>query len=53
MFDGGDIENAGGLYSAVLQTDPENAAAVASVLARFQGRHVFSFVRYGSDAPGT
>lgn len=31
MFDGGDIENAGGLYSAVLQADPENAAAVAGL----------------------
>ncbi|WP_075291680.1 thioredoxin [Pararhizobium arenae] len=31
LFESDDIENAGGLYSAVLHADPENAAAVAGL----------------------
>ena len=31
LFDSGDIENAGGLYSAVLQADTENATALAGL----------------------
>lgn len=41
------------LFAALRPLLLENTAAVASGLARFQGRHVFSFVRYGSGTPGT
>lgn len=35
------------LFAALRPLLLEDAAASASGLARFQGRHVFSFVRYG------